>query len=343
MTKTRREGGDGRSRLAATAGRAAKKGAKAYGAVKGAKVVGRPVVKVAAIPVTVAGGVVRLAQAQEQRRFGQQRRRRGRPPARPGGQREQRLAARRRRRPDRRQRLLAAARSPGRSHARLPAWRCSSSCCASPVPSSIARARWQAGRHAQPLMDGSPTLRRPRRPVGRRRPRGPRVEADSAQAVRDARARPVERDAPARRLDRALDDPARRAPGLGRGAARAQSSVRLHARHQVGVGREAQLRAGPRSRRASCAAARPCAPVRTRARSSSSPHARGLAQRAEDLDDRRLDAGADVVGAVGLGVGGGGEVGRDDVADVGVVARLAPVAEDDRASRRPGSCRRRWR
>ena len=36
----------------------AKKGAKAYGAVKGAKVVGRPVVKVAAIPVTVAGGVV---------------------------------------------------------------------------------------------------------------------------------------------------------------------------------------------------------------------------------------------------------------------------------------------
>ncbi len=37
---------------------AAKKGAKAYGAVKGAKVVGRPVVKVAAIPVTVAGGVV---------------------------------------------------------------------------------------------------------------------------------------------------------------------------------------------------------------------------------------------------------------------------------------------
>ena len=38
--------------------RATKKGAKAYGAVKGAKVVGRPVVKVAAIPVTVAGGVV---------------------------------------------------------------------------------------------------------------------------------------------------------------------------------------------------------------------------------------------------------------------------------------------
>ena len=38
--------------------RATKKGAKAYGAVKGAKVVGRPVVKVAAVPVTVAGGVV---------------------------------------------------------------------------------------------------------------------------------------------------------------------------------------------------------------------------------------------------------------------------------------------
>ena len=45
-------------KVAAVGGRAAKKGAKAYGAVKGAKVVGRPVVKVAAIPVTVAGGVV---------------------------------------------------------------------------------------------------------------------------------------------------------------------------------------------------------------------------------------------------------------------------------------------
>jgi len=45
-------------KAAAVGGRAAKKGAKAYGAVKGAKLVGRPVVKVAAIPVTVAGGVV---------------------------------------------------------------------------------------------------------------------------------------------------------------------------------------------------------------------------------------------------------------------------------------------
>jgi hypothetical protein len=45
-------------KVPAVGGRAAKKGAKAYGAVKGAKVVGRPVVKVAAIPVTVAGGVV---------------------------------------------------------------------------------------------------------------------------------------------------------------------------------------------------------------------------------------------------------------------------------------------
>jgi hypothetical protein len=45
-------------KVASVGGRAAKKGAKAYGAFKGAKVVGRPVVKVAAIPVTVAGGVV---------------------------------------------------------------------------------------------------------------------------------------------------------------------------------------------------------------------------------------------------------------------------------------------
>ena len=38
--------------------RVAKKGAKAYGAAKGAKVAGRPVLKVAAVPVAVAGGVV---------------------------------------------------------------------------------------------------------------------------------------------------------------------------------------------------------------------------------------------------------------------------------------------
>ena len=38
--------------------RAAKTGAKAYDAAKGAKVVGRPVVKVAAVPVAVGGGVV---------------------------------------------------------------------------------------------------------------------------------------------------------------------------------------------------------------------------------------------------------------------------------------------
>jgi hypothetical protein len=46
------------AKLSVVGVRAAKKGAKAYGAVKGAKAVGRPVVKVAAIPVTVAGGVV---------------------------------------------------------------------------------------------------------------------------------------------------------------------------------------------------------------------------------------------------------------------------------------------
>jgi hypothetical protein len=38
--------------------RTAKKGAKAYGAAKGAKAVGRPVVKILAIPVAVAGGVI---------------------------------------------------------------------------------------------------------------------------------------------------------------------------------------------------------------------------------------------------------------------------------------------
>jgi nicotinic acid phosphoribosyltransferase len=38
--------------------RTAKKGAKAYGAAKAAKVAGRPLIKVAAVPVAVAGGVV---------------------------------------------------------------------------------------------------------------------------------------------------------------------------------------------------------------------------------------------------------------------------------------------
>jgi hypothetical protein len=45
-------------KVSAVGTRAAKKGAQAYGAAKGAKVVGRPVVKVAAIPVAVGGGVV---------------------------------------------------------------------------------------------------------------------------------------------------------------------------------------------------------------------------------------------------------------------------------------------
>jgi hypothetical protein len=38
--------------------RAAKKGAKAYGAAKDAKVAGRPLLKVAAVPVAVGGGVI---------------------------------------------------------------------------------------------------------------------------------------------------------------------------------------------------------------------------------------------------------------------------------------------
>ena len=45
-------------KVSSVGARAAKKGAKAYDAAKGAKVVGRPVVKVAAIPVAVGGGVV---------------------------------------------------------------------------------------------------------------------------------------------------------------------------------------------------------------------------------------------------------------------------------------------
>jgi hypothetical protein len=40
--------------------RAAKRGAKAYGAAKGAKVAGRPVVKILVIPAAVFGGIVVL-------------------------------------------------------------------------------------------------------------------------------------------------------------------------------------------------------------------------------------------------------------------------------------------
>jgi hypothetical protein len=43
--------------------RAAKRGAKAYGAAKAAKVAGRPVVKILAIPAAVAGGIVVLRKA----------------------------------------------------------------------------------------------------------------------------------------------------------------------------------------------------------------------------------------------------------------------------------------
>ena len=38
--------------------RAAKRGAKAYGAAKGAKIAGRPVMKLLAVPAAVAGGLV---------------------------------------------------------------------------------------------------------------------------------------------------------------------------------------------------------------------------------------------------------------------------------------------
>jgi hypothetical protein len=43
--------------------RAAKRGAKAYGVAKGAKVAGRPMLKIIAIPAAVAGGIVVLRKA----------------------------------------------------------------------------------------------------------------------------------------------------------------------------------------------------------------------------------------------------------------------------------------
>ena len=45
-------------KVSSAGARAAETGAKAYGAVKGAQIVGRPVLQVAAVPVVVAGGVV---------------------------------------------------------------------------------------------------------------------------------------------------------------------------------------------------------------------------------------------------------------------------------------------
>ena len=44
--------------LASVGSKAAKKGVKAYGVAKGAKVVGRPVVKLALVPVAIGGGVL---------------------------------------------------------------------------------------------------------------------------------------------------------------------------------------------------------------------------------------------------------------------------------------------
>jgi hypothetical protein len=44
--------------LASVGSKAAKKSAKAYGAAKGAKVVGRPVAKLAVVPIAVGGGLL---------------------------------------------------------------------------------------------------------------------------------------------------------------------------------------------------------------------------------------------------------------------------------------------
>ena len=44
--------------LASAGSKAAKKGVKVYGAAKGAKVVGRPVAKLAVVPVAVGGGLL---------------------------------------------------------------------------------------------------------------------------------------------------------------------------------------------------------------------------------------------------------------------------------------------
>lgn len=44
--------------VASAGSKAAKKGAKAYGAAKGAKVVGKPVAKLAVVPVAVGGGLL---------------------------------------------------------------------------------------------------------------------------------------------------------------------------------------------------------------------------------------------------------------------------------------------
>ena len=44
--------------VASVGSKAAKRGAKAYGVAKGTKVVGRPVAKLAAVPVAIGGGVL---------------------------------------------------------------------------------------------------------------------------------------------------------------------------------------------------------------------------------------------------------------------------------------------
>ena len=44
--------------VASAGSKAAKKGAKAYGVAKGAKIVGRPVAKLAVVPVAIGGGLL---------------------------------------------------------------------------------------------------------------------------------------------------------------------------------------------------------------------------------------------------------------------------------------------
>ena len=174
----------------------------------------------------------------------------------------------------------------------------------------------EMGRCARPLR--SPTAR---------------ASGRSARRPRSARRRPGRRP-------RCPPRPAAPATASGSGRRARPLERALHPGVEVGIC--AVHPSSSRARETSSALrwTRRGAPARTRARNR--PVASRRAQRGEDVEHRALAAGADVVAAGRLRVRGGGEVRRDDVADVDVVARLRPSPKTT-ARRRRAAGRRRSR
>ena len=160
----------------------------------------------------------------------------------------------------------------------------------------LARARVLHGRPRRRRASSSSAGRSPTSTASRTPSRPSREDAIRATLARDPWSETHLRD----RRDRALDDPARRSRGLGGHARAGPFERRLHARHQVGVGREAQARSRARVTSSELRCSSPMRgrrELRLEARSRPAPAASRSA--ASDVEHRRLDAGADVVGAAG--------------------------------------------